>query len=354
MIGERFIAAIGCDVLWVDLLWPHARDDAGDAVGLGLVQHKARVNRSRVCHHAQPQAGWPAAIGHGLAHIDRDDLAYGAIAGHHLLGIGPNACVLAAFLRHDQRHCAAFRSAIGQSHKLSVEQIACDGIGKADRAGWHFDHFQCGESGADGSISALLVGKGLCMGEKHAFIGDSDDIIVERSCGDGGRVLLDKDAMLGVEPMKASDSAAGLDMLASGICAARLAIDKDFDALCSMPFAQAHVIGRSLIAESGRDCAVQGEVIGVGKGKRELGQSVRPFLRTVQHGDKIGWGDVATPIGGVGRWADCGGIGSPHGGSRPRSGANWRRFCAIERKHLTKREIGAGQGHEKALNAKPL
>ncbi len=58
------------------------------------------------------------------------------------------------------------------------------------------------------------------MREQNALVGDRDDIVVERACGDRLGALLDEQHPVRVEPVLAGDDPARLVVLARGEAAA--------------------------------------------------------------------------------------------------------------------------------------
>ena len=72
-------------------------------------------------------------------------------------------------------------------------------------------------------------------------------------------------------------------MLARREGAAGYAIDEQFDPDLAMRAGQPHVIGRALVAERGRDRAVDRKGR-VGEGDAQLRQRVGPFVAAMRHG----------------------------------------------------------------------
>src|SRR3546814_3427916 len=71
-----------------------------------------------------------------------------------------------------------------------------------------------------------------------------------------------------------------------------------------MMIAQAHMIGRALIAKGGGNGAMHGKGGAVGKGEAQLGERLRPFMAAMRHGDEIGDGQMRAPVRRVGRGRD--------------------------------------------------
>jgi hypothetical protein len=76
---------------------------------------------------------------------------------------------------------------------LCVEEVAADGVIKADDAGRDFDNFEFGEAFGEVRVERFFVIERMFVGEEHRTVGDCDDIIVERSRSDGSFRLSDED-----------------------------------------------------------------------------------------------------------------------------------------------------------------
>jgi hypothetical protein len=88
-----------------------------------------------------------------------------------------------------------------------------------------------------------------------------------------------------------------------------------------MAGAEPHVVGRALVSERGRHRIMHREVARVCKGQSQLRQRAGPFVAAVRHGHEVGGGQVAAPVGGVGRGRDRCRVGCPHRRGRHRIGA---------------------------------
>ena len=64
---------------------------------------------------------------------------------------------------------------------MGVEQIGSDGIGQAHLAGRHLDDLHFGQQAAQVGVKAVFVGKGQLVREQYTFVGDRDDVVVERA-----------------------------------------------------------------------------------------------------------------------------------------------------------------------------
>ena len=116
------------------------------------------------------------------------------------------------------------------------------------------------------------------MGEQHALVGHSDDIVVKRAGRDRLGRLFDEQRARRVEAMQACHCAAGLFVLACGERATGTAIDKQFDPAGAMAGRHAHMVCGALIAKAGRHSIMHGKVRRVGKRQPQLAHGVRPFL----------------------------------------------------------------------------
>jgi hypothetical protein len=72
-----------------------------------------------------------------------------------------------------------------------------------------------------------------------------------------------------------------------------------------------HVVCRTFIAERERDRRMDLELF-VPEGDLQLIQRRAPFMAPVRHRTKVGRSEMASAIGGIGRWGDRRGIGGPH------------------------------------------
>src|SRR3546814_20349525 len=72
------------------------------------------------------KAGWAAAIGHRLTHVDSDDLANGPIVDRKAVEPVADCGRVLRFRGDDERHSCA----VWKSDKLRVEEIALDCVGK--------------------------------------------------------------------------------------------------------------------------------------------------------------------------------------------------------------------------------
>ena len=71
-------------IVRIDLRWPGPPDYLLAQLEPGMAREEARVDRLGIGNHPQAQAGRPAAVCHGLAHLDRDKLADRPIARDEL------------------------------------------------------------------------------------------------------------------------------------------------------------------------------------------------------------------------------------------------------------------------------
>ncbi len=160
------------------------------------------------------------------------------------------------------------------------------------------------------------IGKRTLMREQHAPIGDRDHIIVERAGRNRLGILLDEHRARRVESMPARDDGAGLFVLARGVAPALPAPDEHFGPGRIMALAKPHVVGRAFVAEARHHRIVDDEGVAA-EGKVEQRFRVAPFLCAVRHGDEVGRGQMAFPVGGVGGRRDGRRIGRPHRGCGP-------------------------------------
>ena len=116
-----------------------------------------------------------------------------------------------------------------------------------------------------------------------------------------------------------------------------------------MRLAKPHMVGGPLIAEGRGYCIVDREVRSIGKGYVELPFRIRPFLRSMQHGDEVGGGQMTATVRSVGCRAYRGGIGRPHAGSRPGGSQQGARSGIADRQLVEQCVVRAGQGKEETL-----
>ncbi len=89
------------------------------------------------------------------------------------------------------------------------------------------------------------------MRKDDAFVGDRDDIVVERPGADRRRRLLDEQGAGGIEAVAARDRLARGAGLAGGKAAAVDAVDEDFDSRRIVARGDAHMVRRTFVAEAG-------------------------------------------------------------------------------------------------------
>ena len=144
---------------------------------------------------------------------------------------------------------------------------------------------------------------------------------MEGAGGDRRLGLLDEQGPRRIETIEPGDGARRLFMLARGEFSPAHAVDEDLDARRVVAGAEAHMIGRALVAEGGGHRLMDREMGRVGEGEPELGQRLRPFVAAMRHGPQIGDGQVAAAVLRVRRGGDRRGIGRPHRRGRQSGGA---------------------------------
>src|SRR3546814_15084119 len=101
------------------------------------------------------KAGWAAAIGHRLTHVDSDDLANGPIVDRKAAEPVADCGRVLRFRGDDERHSCA----VWKSDKLRVEEIALDCVGKRHGGTRDFDDIHAGPQAQEIGIEIFLIRK---------------------------------------------------------------------------------------------------------------------------------------------------------------------------------------------------
>ncbi len=86
---------------------------------------------------------------------------------------------------------------------MRVEQIARDRVVQIDRGLGHLDNLDVGHDRPDRGVGQFGIGEGELVAEQDVFVGDRNDVVVERAAADRHVGLSDEQGAHGIESVKA-------------------------------------------------------------------------------------------------------------------------------------------------------
>ena len=269
-------------------------------------------------HDAQAQAGGAAAVSHALPQIEDALFGDGLPLADVLFEPAPHGVDLVALLGGDEGQPFAARHA----HELRVEEIRAHGVFDAHRRGVDPHRDEAFDPGGQGVDHRLALEEGLLVEEEHALGADGDDVVVEDAAVDDLRGLLDEDAALGRQAVKAGDGLAGFEGLSGGEAPRRrvaalqavAAEDEEVQAGRADVGGEAGVVGGAFVAEGlrGGQRRVHLEARGIAEDGRERAAGGLGLDGAVGLLNQVGGREMDAAVLGVGARRDRGRVRGPH------------------------------------------